>query len=159
MVILNLQRFAYKGNSIVDYLKSEGKDSSLSARKTIADSLGISNYTGTSSQNTQMLNALRNGSGSTSNKTNTSTKTNTNNKTNTNKTNTNKATNTNTKSNVSGVDQSVMDTINTPFSQSDKVTDKYSEADKNLENYKNLINTGIVNILILLHPSAERLIL
>ena len=141
MVILNLQRFAYKGNSIVDYLKSEGKDSSLSARKTIADSLGISNYTGTSSQNTQMLNALRNGSGSTSNKTNTSTKTNTNNKTNTNKTNTNKATNTNTKSNISGVDQSVINTINTPFSQSNKVTDKYSEADKNLENYKNLINT------------------
>ena len=79
------------------------------------------------------------GAASTTTKTNTNT--NTNNKTNTNKTNTNKATNTNTNSNITGVDQSVFDTMNTPFSQSNKVTDKYSEADKNLENYKNLINT------------------
>ena len=46
--------------SIVDYLKSQGQDSSLSARKDIAKSLGISNYSGTYSQNIQMLNALKN---------------------------------------------------------------------------------------------------
>lgn len=52
---------AYTGNSIVDYLKSEGKDSSYSARKILAQQYGITNYTGTASQNTQLLNAMRNG--------------------------------------------------------------------------------------------------
>ena len=47
--------------SIVDYLKSQGQDSSMSARKALAESLGISNYSGSPSQNTQMLNALKSG--------------------------------------------------------------------------------------------------
>lgn len=47
--------------SIVDYLKSQGQDSSMSARKELAKSLGISNYSGSPSQNTQMLNALKSG--------------------------------------------------------------------------------------------------
>lgn len=53
---------AYTGNSIVDYLKSEGRDSSYGARKTLAEQYGISNYRGTAQQNTQLLNMLRNGS-------------------------------------------------------------------------------------------------
>jgi hypothetical protein len=62
---INLQMFA-DPNSIVDYLKSTGADSSYSARKELAASLGISNYSGTASQNTQMLNALKNSSASSS---------------------------------------------------------------------------------------------
>ena len=45
--------------SIVDYLKSKGEDSSLSARKKLAESMGITNYTGSSTQNTQLLKALQ----------------------------------------------------------------------------------------------------
>ena len=54
---------AYTGNSIVDYLKSEGRDSSYSARKKLAAQYGISNYSGTAAQNTQLLNKLRSGAG------------------------------------------------------------------------------------------------
>jgi len=138
MVRLNLQLFAYTGNSIVDYLKSEGKDSSFNARKKIAESLGITNYTGTASQNTKMLNTLRSGSGSTSNNSKATTNTN-NNKSNKNTA----ATPTNTSSNVkvNGVDQSLVDTMNSNFSQSNDVTNKYQEADKNYDNYKELANT------------------
>ena len=53
--------------SIVDYLKSQGQDSSMSARKELAKSLGISNYSGSPSQNTQMLNALKSGQTTTTN--------------------------------------------------------------------------------------------
>ena len=53
----------YSGNSIVDYLKSVGKDSSFAARKQYAVQYGISGYTGTAAQNTQLLNAMRGGSG------------------------------------------------------------------------------------------------
>ena len=47
--------------SIVDYLKDKGEDSSLSARKKLAESMGITNYTGSSAQNTQLLKALQSG--------------------------------------------------------------------------------------------------
>ena len=47
--------------SIVDYLKSQGENSSYSSRKDLAQSLGISNYSGTAEQNTKMLNMLKNG--------------------------------------------------------------------------------------------------
>lgn len=50
---------SYNGNSIVDYLKSVGQDSSFSNRKKLAQAHGISNYKGTASQNTQLLNILR----------------------------------------------------------------------------------------------------
>ncbi len=46
--------------SIVDYLKSRGQDSSYSARKNLASQYGISGYTGTASQNTQLLKSLQN---------------------------------------------------------------------------------------------------
>lgn len=56
----------YKGKlnvdtSIVDYLKSVGKDSSYNARKTLAQQLKIDNYKGTADQNISMLKMLKNG--------------------------------------------------------------------------------------------------
>ena len=56
----------YTGSSIVEYLNSIGVDSSFSNRKKLAAQYGISNYTGTASQNTALLNKMRNGSGSSS---------------------------------------------------------------------------------------------
>jgi len=63
---MNLQLFAksnvyYDPNSIVDYLKQNNQDSSMSARKTIAKDLGIKNYNGSSEQNILMLKTLKNG--------------------------------------------------------------------------------------------------
>ncbi|GGP12192.1 hypothetical protein GCM10011346_27210 [Oceanobacillus neutriphilus] len=55
---------AGKTNSIVDYLKSIGKDSSFSNRSKLAKSYGIQNYKGTAAQNTRLLNAIRSGGGS-----------------------------------------------------------------------------------------------
>ena len=52
----------YTGNSLVDYLKSIGKDSSFTARKQYAAQYGITNYSGTAAQNTQLLNLMRGGS-------------------------------------------------------------------------------------------------
>lgn len=49
----------YKGNSIVDYLKSIGVDSSYSNRKKLAKENGINNYTGTAEQNLRLLEKLR----------------------------------------------------------------------------------------------------
>lgn len=49
----------YTGNSIVEYLNSIGKNSSFHARRIYAAQYGIKNYTGTASQNTQLLNAMR----------------------------------------------------------------------------------------------------
>lgn len=48
--------------SIVDYLKSQGKDSSYSNRKKLAEQYGIGNYSGTAAQNTNLLKLLQNGS-------------------------------------------------------------------------------------------------
>ena len=48
----------YTGSSIVDYLKSIGQDSSYAARSALAAQYGISNYTGTAAQNTQLLGML-----------------------------------------------------------------------------------------------------
>jgi hypothetical protein len=49
------------GGSIVDYLNSTKKDSSFAARERMAASMGISGYTGSAAQNTQMLRSLRSG--------------------------------------------------------------------------------------------------
>lgn len=56
-----LENSSYKGNSIVDALKQIGVDSSFSNRKKIASRNNISNYTGTATQNTKLLNLLRKG--------------------------------------------------------------------------------------------------
>lgn len=54
-------KFAGNITSIVDALKAIGVDSSFNNRKKIASKNGISNYTGTASQNTQLLNLLKKG--------------------------------------------------------------------------------------------------
>lgn len=47
--------------SVVDYLKSKGKDSSFSSRKGLAGQYGIANYTGSAGQNTNLLRVLQSG--------------------------------------------------------------------------------------------------
>lgn len=49
----------YKGKSIVDYLKSEGINSSYSNRKKLAKKVGIKAYIGTSNQNIELLKRLQ----------------------------------------------------------------------------------------------------
>ena len=53
-------------SSIVDYLKSQGQDSSKSARAELAKQYGITNYTGSESQNVALLNAVKSGGALTS---------------------------------------------------------------------------------------------
>lgn len=55
------KKASYKGGSIVDGLKAIGVNSSYSNRAKIAKANGIKNYTGTSSQNTKLLNLLKAG--------------------------------------------------------------------------------------------------
>lgn len=50
---------AYKGTSIVDYLKSVGQSSSYSDRAKLAQQKGIQGYRGTAQQNLQLLEQLR----------------------------------------------------------------------------------------------------
>ena len=52
---------SYSGNSIVDGLKSVGVNSSYAYRSQLAAANGISNYTGSASQNTALLNKLKEG--------------------------------------------------------------------------------------------------
>ena len=67
----------FNDTSIVDGLNSIGVDSSMENRKKIAKANGISNYSGTASQNTKLLDLARQGklkkAGSTSSSTSTST--------------------------------------------------------------------------------------
>jgi hypothetical protein len=55
------QAGTYTGVSIVDYLSSIGKPSDYASRAKLAQQYGITNYTGTAAQNTQLLNTLRGG--------------------------------------------------------------------------------------------------
>lgn len=48
----------YNGNSIVDYLKKNKKDSSYKARQGYAEEYGIANYKGSEQQNEALLNAM-----------------------------------------------------------------------------------------------------
>ena len=56
----------YTGTSVVDYLNTQGKASDYNSRSALAQQYGISNYMGTADQNTQLLNLLKSGSGTTS---------------------------------------------------------------------------------------------
>ena len=49
----------YQGNSIVDYLKSAGIDSSYKNRRQLAAEYGINNYSGSSYQNLELLKKMR----------------------------------------------------------------------------------------------------
>lgn len=53
---------SYTGGSVVDYLSSSGQASDFSSRSKLAAQNGISGYTGTAEQNTQLLNKLRSSS-------------------------------------------------------------------------------------------------
>src|SRR5690625_3048914 len=55
------QKSTYKGNSIVEYLQSIRQPSSFNHRKKLASKHGIKNYTGTATQNLQLLRILRDG--------------------------------------------------------------------------------------------------
>jgi hypothetical protein len=46
-------------DSVVDWLKSEGRDSSFQARRALASQYGIIGYTGTAEQNMELLAFLR----------------------------------------------------------------------------------------------------
>lgn len=48
--------------SIVDFLKSSGKDASFNARASMAKTYGINDYTGSAEQNTALLGAIKKGS-------------------------------------------------------------------------------------------------
>ena len=136
MVKLNLQLFALnKTTSIVDYLKSQGQDSSFNARKNLATSNGIQNYTGTAEQNNQLLGILQGGSKSTGNPSKASSGSSNPAKASSGSSNPSKASggSNGTGSNsagasggakpasgasINGVSQSTMDVINTPFQSS-----------------------------------------
>lgn len=51
----------YSGPSIVDYLNSQGKPSDYNTRSQLASQYGITGYTGTAAQNTQLLGMLQKG--------------------------------------------------------------------------------------------------
>ena len=53
----------YEGASIVDYLKSIGQPNDYASRSTLAASKGITDYSGSAEQNTNLLNMLRGGGG------------------------------------------------------------------------------------------------
>lgn len=161
MARLNLQLFAEKLNtkeSIVDYLKSQGKDSSMSARKEIAKDLGIKNYSGTAEQNIQMLKTLKSQSSSASSN---ATKTNTNTSNASKNTNANASKNVNTNVNtnassapvISGADQNLANTINSTFAESDGAKDAQSKADvyenkmQELTDVKDIISQDTWNAL------------
>lgn len=123
--------------SVVDYLKSQGKDSSLTARKKLATSLGISNYSGTYTQNTQLLKALQSGD-KTKKDTTTKTTTTTTQKAKT--TTSNK--NTTTTKNLNGVDDATTKKATSTYTESSKVTSADKTADKALSNLGTLVNQG-----------------
>jgi len=56
------QNATYQGNSIVDFLKSQGQDSSFAARTKLAGQYGITDYAGSTQQNLDLLNKIRNSS-------------------------------------------------------------------------------------------------
>lgn len=132
--------------SIVDYLKSQGQDSSLSARKDIAKSLGISNYSGTYSQNIQMLNALKNApsvkaadSGNAKADTKADTKADV-------KADTKIETDTVDSGKPNGVDDKYWDVGNSTYTMSDDQKRLDSTVQSDLSNFKNLAsNTDIIS--------------
>ena len=102
-----------KTTSIVDYLNSQGKDSSFSARQKLATEYGISNYKGTASQNTQLLKLVQSGT-KTTNSTNNSNKS----------TTASTGSTTSNASKLKGVDNDTYNRMNSQF----KVSDAYTQA-------------------------------
>lgn len=135
MMRIKLQLFAQQLNtktSIVDLLKSQGKDSSYSARKELAESMGIKNYSGSYEQNVAMIKALS-GGGSTTQTPKTTQPVQT----------TQPA---QTGSSIKGVDQATVDKINSTFTASNTANNAQSEANTYLDKVKEVANvTDIVD--------------
>lgn len=133
---LNLQLFALNtGTSIVDYLKSQGQDSSYSARKKLAKQYGITNYGGTEDQNIALLNALKSGSKGSTTTTTTTTTT----PTTTPVTTPTTQTKTPIVSNVQGVDKGITDALASGWNGlSSSGQAAQDEADSLRDNYLNL---------------------
>lgn len=126
MMRFNLQLFALNTKeSIVDLLKSQGKDSSYSARKELAESMGITNYSGSYEQNVAMIKALSGGGGTGTNA----------NANNTQKTQTTQG---GSNSNISGVDQATINKMNSTFTASDNTVNAQKEANAYLDNVKQI---------------------
>ena len=132
MVKINLQLFAQ--TSIVDWLKSQGRDSSFSARKKLAESYGITNYTGTAEQNMLLLKYLTGNSsassstGSGSNKTSGS------------------GSSSSGGGSINGVSQATINKMNSSFSASSEVTQAKQEALDQLNKLKDISSvTDIVD--------------
>jgi hypothetical protein len=155
--------------SVVDYLKSQGKDSSYSARKKLASNYGISNYSGTASQNTQLLKALQSGksSSSSSSKAQTSASTSapkTTTTTTTAKTNAQASNKQTTKTTLNGVDNATTSKMNSTYTPSASQTSAQTKAETNLSNFeqmagnKNIISNSVMNALNsqFVVPSAVR---
>ena len=119
--------------SIVDYLKSQGKDSSYSARKQIASSMGITNYSGTASQNTQMLKTLKSQESASKN-TITETKAEPKAETKVEP----KAETPVTTNNIKGVSDEVSQKLNSSFTQSDESIARDKAVGDALQNYTNI---------------------
>lgn len=135
MTRLNLQVFAVN-TSIVDYLKSQGQDSSYSARKQLASQYGISDYNGSSSQNTALLKALQGGKSQQATASSNINAQSSNTTTNTQSNSGGKITNGNVA--LKGVDQGLIDTMTGKFTTSST----YQEADKYLQGLRDQINSG-----------------
>ena len=116
--------------SIVDYLKSQGEDSSYSAREEIAKILGISNYKGTAEQNIQMLKALKNGASAQQSSANTASS----------------DSPANTGTAINGVSQATIDKMNSSFTASGNVTNAQNDANAYLNKVKEMANvTDIID--------------
>lgn len=133
--------------SIVDYLKSQGEDSSFSARKTLANEMGITNYVGSETQNIQMLNTLKN---------NTATTTTATTQKNNNASNENKAKDTKTEGNtvkIKGSTEELDAKRNQEFTASDSVNDAKTDMTSGkdalnaLVNKENIIDPSIMSSL------------
>lgn len=133
MVRLNLQLFAVT-TSIVDLLKSQGKDSSFSARKQYAEQNGITNYTGTAEQNKQLISIFSGGNNTTTKTTNTTNNNTTNTAKTTNTTNTTNTTKTTTPSvSVKGVDKSLTDALTRGYQMSPAVQEAMAKVQEILD--------------------------
>ena len=122
---IDLQLFAQKLNtktSVVDYLKSIGEDSSMEARRELADSLGIGggNYSGSYDENVALLKALQGGTQKQETPKASSAPTTASAPTNNNVAG----------SAISGVDQAILDKLNSSFTASSNVTNAQAEANR-----------------------------
>ena len=136
--------------SVVDLLKSQGKDSSFDARKTLAEEAGIKNYTGSYDQNVALYGYVSNGGSSSSSNSNNSNSTPR--LTLVNQTSAARtypvapsSSNKNTPK-VNGADSSLVDTATSTFTPSDSYNDANKQAEASRDRVNELTSVdGIVS--------------